>query len=496
MAVFSNILWKFAEQFCSYVVTLVVSIVLARLLEPSVFGVIAIVLVINMLLQVFVESGFGSALIQKKDADDLDFSSVFWFNLFSSNILYGCLFVAAPFIADFYGMPILTRVIQVLGLSVIVAGVKNVQVAYISRNMQFRRFFYATIGGTLLSAVVGIVMALRGYGVWALVGQSLTNTITDTAILWITTGWRPQWMFSLMRLKRLFNFGWKLLLTNLLESLYRNIYSLTIGKVCSASALAYYDRGQQFPNVLVKNVDASFSAVMFPALSRLQDQPKELLKMMRMSIRTSTFLLFPLLTGLAICAEPIIRLVLTEKWMEAVPFMQVFCFVFALYPLHTSNLSALKALGRSDLTLKVSIAKKVVGFATLLLTMWHGVWAIALGFAAASVLQLVINAYPNAKLLDYNLLQQIRDIASSFLLSIIMGIAVYAVSFLELADILQLLLQILVGAVTYIGMSLLTKNESLTYLYRNLPRPLPSRGEKKVGGKITNCYIEENEIQY
>ncbi len=303
-------------------------------------------------------------------------------------------------------------------------------------------------------------------------------------------------MFSLMRLKRLFNFGWKLLLTNLLESLYRNIYSLTIGKVCSASALAYYDRGQQFPNVLVKNVDASFSAVMFPALSRLQDQPKELLKMMRMSIRTSTFLLFPLLTGLAICAEPIIRLVLTEKWMEAVPFMQVFCFVFALYPLHTSNLSALKALGRSDLTLKVSIAKKVVGFATLLLTMWHGVWAIALGFAAASVLQLVINAYPNAKLLDYNLLQQIRDIASSFLLSIIMGIAVYAVSFLELADILQLLLQILVGAVTYIGMSLLTKNESLTYLYRNLPRPLPSRGEKKVGGKITNCYIEENEIQY
>lgn len=257
-------IWRFLERCGAQGVTFLVSIVLARLLDPSVYGTVALVTVFTAILQVFVDSGMGNALIQKKDADDLDFSSVFYFNLSACILLYVGMFFAAPLIASFYNMPDLTPVVRVLSLTLIISGVKNVQKAYVSRNLLFKKFFFATLGGTIGAAVIGIWMAWKGYGVWALVAQHLFNATLDTIILWVTVKWRPKRVFSLERLKGLFSYGWKLLVSALLDTGYNNLRSLIIGKLYTSADLAFFNRGKQFPNLVVTNINTSIDSVLLP----------------------------------------------------------------------------------------------------------------------------------------------------------------------------------------------------------------------------------------
>lgn len=460
----SNFLWRFFERCGAQGVSFVVSIILGRLLGPDVYGTVALVTVIINIMQTFVDSGLGNALIQKKDADEMDFSSMFYFNMLVCIALYLLLFLFAPNIADFYHIPQLTEIVRVLGLIIVISGLKNVQQAYVSRNLLFKRFFFATLGGTIVAAAVGILMAYRGYGAWALVIQYLLNSLIDTVILWATVKWKPKKQFSFKRLKQLFGYGWKLLASGLLDKIYNNVYQLIIGKKYSAGDLAFYNKGNSFPSVIVENINSSINSVLFPVMSQRQDSPESVRSLMSRSIKTSSYILMPMMAGLAACSEPLIRLLLTEEWLPAVPFLRMFCFIYAFYPIHIANLNAIKAMGRSDIFLKQEIIKKIVGLVFVAITMWFGVYIMALGLMIGSVIDQIINSWPNKKLLGYSYLSQLRDILPSIVLSGMMGIVVFSIQFLGLPDIVTIFVQVISGAAIYTGASILLKNDSFYYV--------------------------------
>ena len=462
--VFKNFIWRFAERCGAQLVTFIVSIVLARILAPEDYGTIALVTVFTTILQVFVDSGLGTALIQKKEADDLDFSSVFFFNFAVCIILYIGMFIAAPFIAEFYNDSSLTSVVRVISLTIVISGVKGIQQAYVSRNMMFKRFFFSTIGGTIFSAIFGIVLAYQGFGVWALVAQQLSNTAIDTLILWLTVKWRPKLMFSWNRLKTLLFFGWKLLVSALLDTCYNNLRNLIIGKMYSSADLAYYNQGDKFPKVIVTNINTSIDSVLLPTMSSAQDDRERVKNMTRRAIKTSTYVMAPLMMGLAFCSVPIVHLVLTDKWLPCVPFLRIFCVTYMFYPIHTANLNAINAMGRSDWFLRLEVIKKIVGMAILLSTMWFGVMAMAYSLLLSSVLSQIINSWPNRKLLGYGYLEQIRDIAPAIILAVIMGLCVYFIGYIPLPTIVTLIIQIVAGAIIYIVLSAILKLEEYEYL--------------------------------
>ena len=457
-------MWRFLERFGAQGVTFVVSIILARLLDPEVYGIVAIVTVFTAILNVFIDSGLGNALIQKKDADDLDFSSVFFFNMFMCVALYLLLFAAAPFIARFYKMPLLTPVIRVMSLTVIISGVKNVQQAYVSKHLLFKRFFFATLGGTIGAAVLGIWMAYKGYGVWALVAQGLFNAAVDTLILWITVKWRPKMMFSFERFKGLFSFGWKLLVSQLIDTVYNNLRQLIIGKLYNADNLAFYNRGYMLPNVFVGNVNTAIDSVLFPVMSNAQDNVESVRAMTRRSIQVSSYLMWPIMLGIAAVSKPLVVVLLTEKWLPCVPYVIIFCVSYAFMPMETANLNAIKALGRSDIFLRLTVIKKVVGFIILIATMWFGPLIMAASNLFFSIVNQIINAWPNRKLLKYSYGQQIADILPSILLSGAMFGAVWCVQYLNLGNFLTLLIQIVIGVAVYMVGSKILRIESFDYI--------------------------------
>ena len=463
-SVFSNLIWRFMERCGAQLVSVVVSFVLARMLDPAVYGLVAKVTIITSIMLVFVDSGMANSLIQKKDPDDLDFSSVFFFNVAFCLVLYVGLFFAAPLIAEYNGQPELTAIVRVLGLTVVVAGVKNVQQAYVSKTMQFKRFFFATLGGTAVSAAVGIAMAYKGFGVWALVAQQLSNVTINTCVLWLTVGWRPKAMFSLERLRALLGYGWKLLASGLLDTVYNKLREIFIAVFYTDTDLAFYNRGNALPNLIVENINSSIDSVLLPVLSAEQDHAEQVREMTRRAIKVSSYIIMPLMMGLAVCAEPFVRFFLTEKWLPCVPYLRIFCFTYSFYPLHTANLNAIKAMGRSDLFLILEIVKKAVGITALLLTMRLGVYPMALSLLATSVLSQIINAWPNSRLLDYSYLRQLADLLPTILLAAAMGACVYPVSLLGLSDIVTLVIQVPLGVLVYVLGSKLLRIDSFEYL--------------------------------
>lgn len=460
----SNLIWRFLERCGAQGVALIVQIILARLLAPEVYGTIALVTVFTSIMQVFVDSGMATALIQKKDADNLDFSTVFYFNVFTCVVLYIIMFASAPLIASFYNDASLVPVIRVLSLTLVISGVKNVQQAYVSRTMQFKRFFFATLGGTLGAVVLGIVMAYCGFGIWALVSQQIFNSTVDTLILWITVKWRPELRFSFQRLRGLFGYGWKLLVSSLINQVDTEIRQLIIGKMYTSTDLAQYNRGQQFPNLIVTNVNTSIDSVLLPTMSQAQDNPKQVKAMTRRAIKTSTYVIAPLMMGLAFVGTPLVRLVLTEKWLPCVPYMAIFCITFMFYPIHTANLNAIKAMGRSDLFLKLEITKKIVGIVVLVSTMWFGVMTMAYSLLFTSVISQIINTWPNKKLLNYGYLEQLKDILPGICLAVIMGCLIYPIQWLNFPDFITLCIQVPLGGAIYVIGSKIFRLESFEYL--------------------------------
>ncbi len=464
----SGMFWRFAERSGAQGIQFIVSVILARLLTPADYGLIGLITVFTSIALVFATSSFGQALVQKQNADNKDFSSVFFFSLVFSVILYGVLFAVAPAIAEFYDEPKLTAVVRVLGLNIIVGAANSVQQAYVQKTMQFKRFFMATLGGTIVSAFVGIGIAYGGGGVWALVGQNLSQQIIGVVVLWFTVKWRPELTFSPNRMKGMFSYGWKLLCSSLLDTVYNNIYSLIIGKFHTASDLGYYNRGKQFPVLIIQNINSAIDSVLFPVMSKIQSNPAKLKAMMRRSMKTSTFVIFPMMAGLAAVAEPLTVLLLTDKWLPAVPFIRFCCFTYAFWPVHTANLQAIKALGRSDVFLKLEIAKKFVGVATLIITLPFGLTAMMWGRCVSTVIGTIINASPNKKLMNYSYIEQMRDILPAFALSLVMAGIVLCTGILNLPPLAEISLQVVIGVVVYICGAKLLKADSLEYILNTL----------------------------
>lgn len=476
----NGFLWRFAEKWGAQAIVFVVSIILARKLEPAAYGTVALANVFIAVLGVFVDSGMGNALIQKKNADDLDFSSMFYFNMAMCLVLYTIMFFAAPLIAKFYGIPELTAMVRVSSLTLIVSGVKNVQQAYVSRHMLFKRFFFASLGGTIIAAAVGIAMAYMGFGAWAIIAQSLIDATLDTVILWFTVKWRPKKMFSFLRLKALFSYGWKLLVSGLIDTIYNKLRTLIIGKRYTSEDLAFYNKGENFPSLFVTNINTAIDSVLFPTMSKAQDDKAVVRQMTRRAIKTSTYILMPLMMGLAVCAEPIIRILFTDKWLPCVFFLRVFCFSYAFWPIHTANLNAIKAVGRSDIFLKLEILKKSINLLAIGVTMFISVEAMAWSVIFTSISGQIINSWPNKKLLGYSYLSQIKDMLPSILLSCFMGAAVWSITLLPIGnDWLMLAIQVPLGIAIYVGGSKLFKFEMFDYLLNAIKEFLAKRKQKK-----------------
>lgn len=464
--VISGLIWRYGERMCAQGVSFIVGIILARLLSPDDYGVLALLTVFITITNTVVTGGFATALIQKKNADGKDFSTVFYFNGIVSLIAYVILFFAAPFISNFYNSPMMIPAFRVLSLSVIIGAVNTIQHAYVQKTMRFKNFFVSTLVGTIVSAVVGISMAYAGFGVWALITQYLTSLLINTVVLWFTAKWRPILAFSFERLKGLFGFGSKMLCTSIIDTVYKNMYSLVIGKYYDAQSVGFYNRGKQWPNLIISNIDGSINQVLLPAYSQIQDNKKALKTMMRRAITLSTYLIFPAMVGLAAVARPLTIIAIGEKWLPSVPYIQFCCFTFALWPIHTANLQAIKAVGRSDLFLKLEIIKKAIGIATLVATIPFGLYAMMVGRCIDSVISSFLNASPNKKLFNYSYFEQIKDLLPTIIISLIMGAVVWALSLININLFLLLVIQVLVGVVIYFGLSYLFKLEAFLYLLR------------------------------
>lgn len=464
--VIKSLIFKFMER-CGYQgIAFIVQIVLARLLDPTDYGVLTLLTIFINISQVFVQSGFNTALIQRKDVTKKDYSSVFYLSISIALLLYAVLFFLAPFIADYYDMPQLKQVLRVMALILIPGAFNSIQNAKIAKEMKFKQLMYCTLGAVIISGVVGITMAYMGFGVWALVGQQFSNQVSICIIMLLVVKWRPMAVFEISRIKVLFSFGWKLLCSALLDTIYSELRSLVIGKKYNAATIGYYNRGKQFPQLIINNVNGAIQSVMLPALSKEQDNKTKMKTMMRRSIVTSSFIIFPIVMGLAVIAEPMVSLILTDKWLPCVPYLRVYCFIFAFYPIHSANLQTLNAQGKSDKFLKLEIIKKTYGIVVLLITVFcfDSPLAIALGGAVTTFISCFVNASPNKKILNYSYFEQIKDILPSMIISVIMGLVVYCVLFFNLSSWLTIIIQISVGVVVYIGLAEIFKLECYCYL--------------------------------
>ena len=462
--VLSGLFWKVLENGGVQIVQFVISLILARMLGPERYGTIALLLVFIAIANVFIQSGFQTALIQKRQVDDLDYSSVFYLGLGVALLLYAVIFAGAPAVAAFYHDPELKSMLRVLALMIFFGAVVSVQTAMVSRKMEFRKMCAASLLATCLSGIAGVIGAYRGLGTWALVVQQLGTQFLLMVFLWVLVGWKPMRAFSFSRVKALFSYGWKLLCSSLLDTVYNNLYTMVIGKIYQKDVVGYYNRGNQFPQLIVNNLAASIQAVMLPAFSASQEDKERMKAMVRRSIVTSAFVIFPMMAGLVAVAKPLISIILTEKWLPCVPFLQIMCVAYAMWPIHIANLQAINALGRSDIFLKLEIIKKALGLAVLAVSIPFGIYAMVWLKASTDFAGTIINAYPNKKLLNYSFLEQWRDVFPALVLSVVMGAIVYSLQFFIHNNWLLLIAQIGVGVLIYGGLAWIFKVESFRYL--------------------------------
>lgn len=465
-SLYSGMIWKFLERSGVQGVSFILSILLARILSPEHYGKLSIMIIFISLANVFIQTGFNTALIQNKEVTEEDYSSVFWITLGASGALYGVIFVAAPLIGEFYNMLDIVRPLRVLATMLFPGALNSIQLARISRALDFKKVFYSNLAAIIISGVLGIVIAYAGGGVWALVAQSLINIIVACIVMFFTAKFKLQFKCNLKRIKVLFAFGWKLLVSSLLETVYQELGALIIGKKYSSSALAYYNRGKNFPQMIMQVINSTVQSVLLPAMASEQDDKTKVKQLTSISLSLISFIVFPVMAGLAAIAEPLIVVLLTEKWLMAVPYMQVFCFVCAFYPIHSCNVQAINAIGRSDIFLKLEIAKKILGVFILLITiiLFQSPLAIAIADAVVAILAWVINAYPNRKMINYSYKEQLGDFLPTLLISLVMFVVVLFVGKLELNAFTLLVLQVLVGVMVYFILSAIFKPKAYKLL--------------------------------
>lgn len=462
-----GVFWAFSERVCAQLISAVVTFILARLLEPSLYGTIAIVTVIIDFLNVFVTGGFSTALIQKKDADELDFNACFVLSISVAFALYLLLAVTSPWIAEFYHTPDLRPIFLVLGLRMPIAAINSIQQAMIQKRMQFRSFFWATLIGTVISAIVGIYMAYAGYGVWALVAQYMTNVVIDTIALSFLSDWHPKFCFSTERVKKIWSFGGKVLASNLISTGQNDIRSLVIGKAFGPAELSFYNHGQKYVSLIAENICDSIRKVMFPVYSEQQQNQAVLLRTIRFSVRVSTYGLTPLLMGFAIVADHFVRAILTEKWLGCVPYIRIFCVAYWIRPITSICNQGILAVGKSHIILKeMRIVNSLSMFSVFAAAFaMKNVMAVAIFWLLSELVSFFLASYYAYKLLGYKPVNQVEDVSAELLLGISMAAVVYFTGRVVKANnILVLLMQIVVGAVVYWLLSHFLRNSAYEYI--------------------------------
>lgn len=463
-SVFVNVGWKLFERSSSLIITFLIQIILARLLDPAAFGLAAMVTVFVSLSTIFVSGGLSSSLIQKKDADELDFSSLFWVNLFVSIILYVILFIASPFISNYFGYSELSPMLRVLSLKLIISAVNSIQTAYISKNMMFRFYFYSTLTGKVASGIIGVFIAISGGGVWALVGQSLSLILFETIVLWTRVKWRPQRKFSLSRAKVLYSFAWKIMLMTFIEAIRDQMRNMLIGKKYSSESLAYYDKGFLFPTNIVTNISSSLTAVMFPVLSNAQHNKQRALALCRSWLGIFAYSVLPILVGLILTAESLVSIILTNKWLSAVPYLQMASLTYIAWIIEIPIRETLKSLGHASTILYLQIIKTVTAFIVLITVMNLGVIIIAASGVFLGIFNILISIYIAKIKFQYGFLSVLEDVYQTILLNIYMGVTVYSISLLSISSLWKFFFQITIGMLMYIVLSIVMKNKNFMYI--------------------------------
>ena len=462
----SSLVWKFIERGGNAIVQMAVQVVMARLLSPEQFGVLAVMLVFVNIGNVIVQSGLNTALVQDPDVTERDYSTVFWLSLGVSVVIYFGVFFSAPFISAAYGYDSLTWSLRVLCLILIVNSATSVQVAKVQRDLRMRKVFNATIAASLISAVLGICVAALGGELWALVIQQISYQVSMCAALAIQIDWHPHFLFDAKRAKTLFGFGWRLLVSGLLDTCYQSLADLLVGQRFSTMQLGLVSQGKKYPNAIGSMLDGAIQPVMLSAVAHVQNDKAKVKRLVRRALKTSTFLVVPAMTLFAVVAPTLVPLLLGVQWTEAVWFLQTYCVVYMLLPIHTTNLQALNGVGRSDLFLKLELIKKAYGIANVVFCVFvlHDVYCMVGSYIVTGVVSTIVNAWPNRRVIGYSYTEQVRDICPAFLLAAIAAVFAWSVTFLELPQVIALVIQIVVFCASYLGLSALFRVESMFYL--------------------------------
>jgi O-antigen/teichoic acid export membrane protein len=461
-----NMIWSVTEQVSVQILQIIISIILGRLLSPSDFGLLGMITVFSSVAQSIVYSGFGSALIQKKDIDETDASSVFYFNIFMGFVLSATLFLFAPLIAKFFNQPILIQITRAMSLIILINSFSLVQRSLMMRELNFRLHLIIEFIAVLLSGIAGIVMALNDMGVWSLVIQLISRYLISTILLWLLSNWRPSLLFSYQSIESMFSFGSKLLISEIINTVFNNIYQTFIGKVYSVKDLGYYKKAITIESAAANTTTLPFSKVIFVTLSPFQENNRLLKQSYRKTIKLSMFLHFPIMIGLITIADPLIRLLLTDKWAPSIPFFQLLCVVGVFMPLDYYNNVLFKIKGRSDLYLQLEIIKKLLTILAIFITYRWSIIALLVGQIIVSVITIVINSFFSNRLIQYSLKNQIADLFSSFLTASLMGIGLYLLSTITYdLLIVELLVLIIGGILIYSGINVIIKSPEFSEIW-------------------------------
>lgn len=476
--IMSGLFWKFSERILAQGVSFLVSVVLARLLTPNDYGIVAIILIFISLADVFVTSGFSTALVQNKNATVKDFSTNFYCSLLVSIVIYLVLFFLAPVISEFYNSSELCLVLRVFSLRIPLSAFSAIQHAYVERNMLFKKYFFSTLFGTLVSGIVGVILAYFGFGVWALVAQYLTNTFIDIVVLLITVPWKPTFEFSYNSAVKMMKYGWKIFAADFAGTFFEQLRSIIIGKVYTSADLAFYNKGNQLPTLITSNVGSSIMSVLFPAMSNFNDDLEKVKYITRRAVKIMAYVMFPLLFGLSAVSKPLVEFLFTDRWLMAVPYVRILSIAYAISLIGSISLQAIKAVGRSDILLKLEIIKKPVYLLLLIVGMKISVIAVAFTMGIYNIYGTIVNASALKSIIKYDYKSQLEDLLPTLFLSGIMFIIVLNLQNIPLSPILVILIQLIIGVGVYIVLSIVTKQESFGEIIDILKKEVKKRNEK------------------
>lgn len=457
-----NIGWSVVERLCSQVVYFIVSIVLARLIVPETYGIAMVVTVIINVFAVALPSGFSSALIYSKSDDDIHYSTAFWATMIMTLVLYGVLFIIAPYIAEYYSANAMTTYIRVMAIQLILQGMQSIPFAYVSKKMLFKKNYTATFIGVVVSAFVSVFLAVFGLGIWALLLSISIQTAVATVVLWRSIGFHISFKLDIGIAKTMFLYCWKLMGVDFLNSLYSSLNSLIIGKMFQKAEVAFYTRAYNLPQMLLGSVTTAVSKVLFPVFSEKNNSINDIRQMLRKSIRSMNYMVFPLMAGLGAMGYEVIVLLYTDQWTGAVPYLYIMCLVWAFQPVQTCTIQAFKALGKTGVFLKLEVLKKIVGLAVLgcFIYFIHSPMALAFSLLVSQMLSAVINMPIMKKYLNYSYTSQIKDMFESLPISLLMMCGVLAAKLLVDDLIIRIVCQVAIGVVSYVVLSLVFKNKS------------------------------------